>query len=59
MTSKKAHNFKKTLTQYLMIENHIFLGSHKSTSRLRKEDLQMTSAYLVSHIFSHIMFPEE
>lgn len=56
---KKAHNFKKTLTQDLMIENYISLGSHKSTSRLRKGDLQMTSANLVSHIFSHIRFSEE
>lgn len=56
---KKAHNFKKTLTQDLMIENYISLGSHKSTSRLQKGDLQMTSANLVSHIFSHIRFSEE
>lgn len=56
---KKAHNFKNTLTQDLMIENYISLGSHKSTSRLRKGDLQITSAYLVSHSFSHIMLPEE
>lgn len=56
---KKARNFKKTLTQDLMIENYISLGSHKSTSRLRKGDLQMTSANLVSHIFSHIRFSEE
>lgn len=58
-SKKKAHNFKKTLTQDLMIENYISLGSHKSTSRLRKGDLQMTSANLVSHIFSHIRFSEE
>lgn len=59
LQKKKAHNFKKTLTQDLMIENYISLGSHKSTSRLRKGDLQMTSANLVSHIFSHIRFSEE
>lgn len=58
-SKKKAHNFKKTLTQDLMIDNYISLGSHKSTSRLRKGDLQMTSANLVSHIFSHIRFSEE